>query len=616
MLIQTLYLSVIAFLVSIVLYFIGNTFINISFKAPIFKLRNVFLSIFWGSLLIVSITAIFQTDFSSVFLLAIIPVSFLIHQKQKIELVEWVEWKWQIISIPILHFAISILMQLLPYSSNMDIPFYSKISEYLITNNIENNFHYFNSEITNSVGNNIYHYFDLWFNGIVGVLVSSKFSYMLVMKSFTIPLFSSFIILGFCDFFRETKFHKQTYSITVILILVLLLISWSSIINIGNPAWPIIHSIFQRSIFVFHYFGLLAAFLMYYKSKNISHFIGYLMLLPITSAATAPAIFVGSILFLFYMFFIKKDISKHDFYVNVGFVITLAFIFFIFYRFTGISPESKITSGTGFYDIISYNFVIWKAIVHQTISLSLRTLLLASIPIIILIVHRKKINNAFTDIVVFSIILTIAGILIFQSISTIDNSYQIPFIGYASIALLITSSIHYIFNLSNKYWKAIAFFGFLILAVQNNYSRVLPFSLSETIEDNFLKQRGYSQHNIQSVKSLLAKPAKGKIKAGFYISSINKTGFQGYLNKPIVWQYGQDFYILNNELELYPITPPQNIRKAEVLESLNKVLPFYDNYDRNNETNYINQYIKENDLQFVFSDTQIEGLNVEVIVFE
>ena len=228
MITQILQLSLLAIVVPIALYFTGNTFINLVSKTSIKIPRNLFFSIFWGSIIIVSLTAIIRTGFSSVFLLTIIPTAFIIYQKPEFEIISWRELRMQMVAVPLIFLFFTVLMIIAPYQSKVenDMPFYSKISEYLILNGIEDPYHYFNNSHLKEQGNSAYHYFELWFNGIMGWMLNSTFTFMMLLKQFTLPLFITYIIIGFTNFYKN-RHRLSPYLILALLITSIILIDFS-----------------------------------------------------------------------------------------------------------------------------------------------------------------------------------------------------------------------------------------------------------------------------------------------------------------------------------------------------------------------------------------------------
>ncbi|MDG5800308.1 hypothetical protein QA597_08065 [Marinilabiliaceae bacterium ANBcel2] len=532
-----------------------------------------------------------------------------IKEKVNIESITWKVWSWYMLSIPFLFFFTSLWLQFMPYGSNVegDMPFYSKISLHLFKTGIENTQHYFNEGLNYQTGNSAYHYLELWFNGLISKLLSSHYTNMFTLRFFTIPYFIVLIVIGLKNFITNNR-SLSLFIASLLFIIFVSFINYSSIVNFGKPAWGISNHFFTRSNFIFFYFALISAFYILFKHHNTAAFAGYLLLAPIISITTAPAIFTGIVLFTLFKL-ILKSISKHEAFKILGYTIATAIAIYLFYMITGTKVQSRIVDESGLVGLISYNLTIWKAIVHQIVTLSIRILLFAVIPFALTYKFRDKIPSGYFNLLLFSIITAISGIVLFQTIPTIDNAYQIPYIGYTSIGIVLIISILILFEKLNNYWKVGLFclFGISLFLIKKN--QILPLQLNKSIEYNYLIHQGFNKQQIQLIDKKIS-TSNRIIKAGF---------IRAEMDKPIVYQTGNLSFILSDKLRLYPITPLSHFKednKDDIFNNLSQQFPFYTNFDTTSEIEYINQYIEENDLQFVFSDAPIEGLNLEVIVLE
>src|SRR5690554_8042479 len=77
MIIQTVFLTIIAFVIVFLSAIIGNLFINIIAREKIFAPKDTLFSTYWGIMLMVSGVAMFATEISTVFIVIIIPTAFL-----------------------------------------------------------------------------------------------------------------------------------------------------------------------------------------------------------------------------------------------------------------------------------------------------------------------------------------------------------------------------------------------------------------------------------------------------------------------------------------------------------------------------------------------------------
>ena len=537
MIIQIIQLSLLALIVTLVLYFIGSTFINIVSKTSLKIPRSIFFSIFWGSIIIVSLTAVIRTGFSSVFLLTIIPASFIIYQKPKFDIISWSEWRIQMLSVPFLFLFFLTFLIFFPYTNNVeeDMPFYGKVAESLINLGIENTNHYFNT-ITLS-GNATYHYFELWFTGIIGWLTNSIFTYVLIYKYFTLPLFITYIALAIFSLLKKKNAASQFW-LSIIIISVAVLINFAPLVNFGNPAWGITHFIFSRTNFVFFYFALLPAFIYCLQYNNLSIFIGYLLFLPILTITAAPVIFSSTIIFISIIYFARlRLLSKIKTLQTLGVILFTGLAIITFYAITGGSVVDRIANDPSSQSILSTIFSIWKAIIHQIITLSLRLLLFATIAVLIILKIRNLISREFYILLSYATLSGLLGIILFQIIHTIDNAYQIPYIGYSAIGVVTIIAIINFYNNSTIHYKFGLVIAVLALAINSNIRRYTPVEQTHSIEYLHLTQRGYTLKQINDFHLLLASEPTKLIEGAFYAETEK-------IKKPMVYQRGNDFYIL------------------------------------------------------------------------
>ena len=333
------------------------------------------------------------------------------------------------------------------------------------------------------------------------------------------------------------------------------------------------------------------------------------MFIPLISATTAPAIFSAAVLFSIWHYI--KYQNKKSLLISVSFIVITAILFFLFYKLTGSSLGHRISQEESLIDIVSRIKTLWKAIIQQITLITLKAILFAAIPVLLVLPFRKKIPKNYWDAIIFSLLTIFMGVTIFQLIFDIPNAYQLPYIGTVALTSIVTIGIVLVYNRLGTFKKSIVFLVFLVVGLLTTYQRGEKIYDYTSIEYNHLLKRGYNHETIIQLRKHLITNEPDIIEAGCLTAGNETKGLN--LTKPKVFQLGGDFYILRNKFNLYPITP-NNFNERPELLYLKEQLPFYRNFDEENPLRYTNQYIRENNLQFVISDVQIEGLEVPVIV--
>src|SRR5688500_18466766 len=136
-----------------------------------------------------------------------------------------------IVSIASYYFA-------LKFSMRNDVAYYVKISECVIPQGIENPYHYYNYENSIFKGNVPYHYFEMWFGGIIfqvnKVIHFAGSSNMMLYIFFVYNLFRTLFLIGLFGLINKyTKFNPLFFLICV----PLTLFDISAFFTWGNEAF-------------------------------------------------------------------------------------------------------------------------------------------------------------------------------------------------------------------------------------------------------------------------------------------------------------------------------------------------------------------------------------------
>ncbi|NLG04934.1 MAG: hypothetical protein GX567_14045 [Clostridia bacterium] len=620
MIIQTVFLTSIAVILIFLCAVIGNLFINLIARDKILTPKDIFFSTYWGIILIVSSVAIYATNISTVFIVIIIPTAFLsLYHIPSIKSISAKSWYKNIcITIPIF-LIFSLVSQLLPYSWSIenDINFYSQVSQSLINSGIENTFHYFNEYIDDSVGNNAYHYFELWFNGIISLPLERYFSNLLLLKHFTYPFFITLIAIGLFSIITNLALSSQNL-FSLLLIVSLLFVNLSSLINFENTAWDILHSVFDRPNFIFYFYGLIPATYVFMQGENYSAFFGYIVILPILSITTAPSIFLSAILFAFYLR-TNKLLMPKQFLKIVGVISAVAGSIVCFYGITGSSVDSQLSQGASMSNLLHTAIQLWKAIIQQIVILSFKSLVLLIIPLGIGVFLIKNNYPNFIHLAVFALLTNFSGILVFQVLPTTTNTYQFAYMGYVTIFLVLILSILLVSSFFSIRQNILLLTTILTLAIIFNANNFRLPEWSKSIEDNFISLRGYESNTIQEIKSELTyHKEKHPKKIGFLI--VKERTISPNHKHSLTYQYGNEILIYMNNMHFLPLTPPELLyqdsnqtSKYERAKGFNDKLTFYKHFDSTNSTGYINQFIKDENILFIITDSVLPYLDQKLI---
>ncbi|UAM96611.1 hypothetical protein K8354_09675 [Polaribacter litorisediminis] len=300
------------------------------------------------AIVIIAITATFalvQSNFRSYLLIAFILLIYaLFRDKLFNKQISFTKQKLEhsfvkTLVLGLFYFSISFVvlnLQLLTennvYSSlHPDFSFYAAVSEILTTTGIENSD--LSSALSGKLSYQFYHYFELWFNGLITIIINNTFLNTLMFV--TIPCFSAIMLLGIYELqqkiFGQVKLLSSVikYFIPLMILFVFpFMRTFSALVkyiageNLGYWTNPSIASgIALKLIIVVS--GITYLLLDYVKNKNkniilICAFIG--IVYPPTLVTIIPSIMIWQI-------FIIKQINKKIIFDNFILFISIGLVF-------------------------------------------------------------------------------------------------------------------------------------------------------------------------------------------------------------------------------------------------------------------------------------------------
>lgn len=320
---------------------------------------------------------------------------------------------------------------------------YLKIAEAFRWTGIENTRHFRTVySITDFQGIEPYHYFEMWLGsllmdttgGLTHLLMFRVAAYGIIMTLVLIGL-TAVLELKSVRFPLMIAFAGATLFLFFVPNLVQLFIDYEKHFAYDAISNPLVRLNFRT------YWLFLLPFVLLVQNKNYYAALIALLLLPVISFTTAPAICGGLMLVVLsnrWTKLLTKKQCLHLFMVMAFFGITLLGILFVF-RMKGVQ---SLYAYTGEY-IMGYYKAAWKAIIGATLKEFLNiALVFAPYLLLILLIGKGKqwMKTWIADQKIYLVVIAttvLAGTILFQVASFMNNSYQFAYITYCMIALCI-----------------------------------------------------------------------------------------------------------------------------------------------------------------------------------
>jgi hypothetical protein len=500
---------------------------------------------------------------------------------------------------------------------NEDLLFYLRISECLSINGKENIYNYFNNSNAVFNGTNPYHYFEFWFSSFIFKFSSGFLLNSIAFKYVCYGVLKALVILGLVSLIEVFKKITLTDCLLVVF-MSLLNFEWVTRLCF-NGDFPIDQSIWVRPNFI-TYALFLIPFFVFLLNKNHINATIFALFIPIASIITAPAIFSGISVWI-----LCKILTKKDYLTELAILVIAAVFILIFYKLTGIQEDHLGNGSKNMHDMFAYVLSIWKSVVYYCISIPLRFLAMILLVVILTIVFVKDGNKVlfkYKDLILFSIVFSISGIVIFQLLVFIDNTYQFPYIGY--VAGWMTCLFFLIFIIVNgfkqkKWFKLCTLIFFFLSGVWYLHNKIDDqlFS-SKNLSEASLKQFDLSVAYIREVKMFF--DTQKEVSGGFMLAEKDLEQMYGGSRYSNVYQLGSYFAFFKSNLHLLSLTDPkvlysnfQNSPFYKKTRSFNDVLPFYRDYKKAGDQKYgtyLKLFIERNHISFLVLSPNV---NINVI---
>lgn len=554
------------------------------------KLHNFIKTYFVNSLLglftIISLYSFIMVGVKTINLLAFIVLIYLFLQNKSKFKIEKIEISSL---LPVLYiFPIVFILYgsySLPTSIENDVRYYAKIAYALGEFKQENLYHFYNSYQTGFNGLMPYHYTEMWLTSLFNTLFNIKS--IIAIKYITYPFLISCISFGILGLVNNKRFLYFVLFISLSLLPFHLVSVFGSGFKVYTDFW-------LRPNFIMYYLMLLPMFYFIMEKKWELLFL-ISIIASSTSVVLIPCLFGA--LFLLSLFLVyQKEISKKELislnsllFVSV---IIMAILFMVF------APALNLLANQAFSQIIKESLSVWKAIIYAIVTISIECGFLIFVAFVLNKYLIKK--ETFNLIFIFVLLQLIIGVVLFQLLNQLDNSYQFPYIAFSAAAfILIITIILVVNNLKVTYLK---YTLILLLISTSIYSSRESFdfkNLSDTLETKNLLKNNISQQWIENVKVYLEnhKEAKG----GFVLSKNDLNNMSPKSRNCVTYQMGSFLSYLTDNCNLPNLTcsdtllsDKNNTNKKSFLktESWIQVFPNYtsicnvNNYLRNNMFDY------------------------------
>ncbi len=525
--------------------------------------KSRFGGTFIGGLLIlitiVSVYSIYYTKFVTIYIFVLPLSGFLFFsllkyrsfKKTKSQLKEYAALITSVLTATVSIYFIQLLFPY-PESISNDILFYTKIAENLSLSGNENTFQHFNNQSEYFTGTFPYHYFELWISNMLFKIFPSV-STAVVLKYITYPLLKTASIWGLWSLLKDRN-KQQLYLIPIIALITTLPLN--QLTDLGGNSWSIITDIWIRPNFI-SYFLFLVPLLYFLIEEKYELLIAWLLFLPLVSTTTAPAVYSSLIVIVGFMRW-KNLLTTNQAIKWIILIVISAIGIILFYSFTSANLSSAAAAPQGINSYFLTLQKLWKAILFMSITLSLRVAFFVAILIgSAYFIWQKKDNrkHSFFQFALIACLLSFTGIIVFQLVPTVDNTYQFPYVGYAALHLLTIYFLITIFNSEkSRSFKLRVIVPVLIWITVYLFQTTDPFVFKSSSTVNYnLSKKGYSQNAISRLTNFFNEHPNAQ--GAYYITPESLSTIPPKKRHALTFQPGNEISFLTNYGTLLPVTP-------------------------------------------------------------
>jgi len=597
--IQLLTFSGIALLLFAISLLLGLLFYNIKLNNTI---KTYFLNSFLGIFTIVCLYSYTIVGFKTINLLSGIVLAYLCFKNNsrfKFDKLNVKELAHILYIFPIVFILYGCYT--LPLSIEYDVRYYSKIAYSFREFKQENFYHFYNQYNGFFYGTTPYHYFEMWLTSLITLPFSIKS--IIALKYITYPFFISSISFGVLGLIKSNKFFW-------FLIFICLSMLPLYVISIFGSGFPVYTDFWIRPNFVSYYYILLPIFYFIIERKWV-----YLYLTVIigctVSVMIIPCLF-GGVFLLSVVLVYKKAVMKKEFFsLNLLLLTTCLFIFSLFILF---SPVINLVVNHPFKELLFQSLAIWKAVLHSIVTISIECSVLIIVAFLIgkYVIKTDKLKN----VIFFVLVQVILGVVLFQTLNKLDNSYQFPYFAYsASGFLFIISILLFLDYFQNKLAK-LSMAGLIVITnLYTSYSSFNFLSLiTNSLEERNLAQNSVSNDWIKNVTNYLNNNKKSK--GGFVLSKVDLKDLGPKSRSCITLQSGSFISYLTDNCNLPNLTckdtllSDKNDENKEAFEKVEKWMEAFPMYT--NECD-INEYISNSKIDYFICSKNVLNIDTSLV---
>ena len=388
-------------------------------------------SAFLGVILIVSAFSIYYTGFKTINLFAVLLIFFYFFYNFKYN--KKIKIKLKTTLVTTLTFSVLFLLvsffHVYATKEELDVLFYGgMLSNGLFENGVENYYGYYHEYLSSSLANTTtpYHYFEMWMT-VLFKQYPLSYSFIMVLKYLVYPFLETLIIMSLFYILKSLKLKVNL--LVYIAVLFLTIFPLKLILGVFNNSWAAFNFDFWNyPNFILYSFVIVNSLTLFLRN-DFKNGLFILLILPIISITTAPAIFTTVFLSAIYLYITKEFTFKNMLLIVISSSI-LALSIGLFYKITGGPIEPYVSSSDHW--AIKYRKA-WKAIVYILGTVNITILVF----LILLSYYNKKIGlisfNLINKILIICFIAVSSGVFIYQVVFYIDNTYQFVYAGYSLV---------------------------------------------------------------------------------------------------------------------------------------------------------------------------------------
>ena len=470
---------------------------------------NLFFSFLFSSLLAVFLFAFFRSGAKTVMVfIPVLLIGYFFSDLVVFRKEEFKKWLLSVFTLYVLLLAVFYFCYLWIYQKSIenDVIYYSKIASYLQVAGKENYYHFYNILFKKSLGLSPYHYFEDWFT-VICIKLGGVNS-LIVLKYITYPFFVTVGLTGVLGLLQHLiGIQIKWYHSIIVLSLSFLLSIISAFLSWKAVGWEIVISFWDRPNFIFYSLCNIPLILSV-LNRDGKLFVFSVCLYSVITVTALPGILFGASVFLFFLFILRLGDRKVIVFQVLS-IFSFHIMFYLFYRFNDLQTGAIPTDSFG--SILMYSFKIWKATLVISIDLIARSV----IPVgLFYFLYRKKVFNR--DIILFYLLSIISSTLLFQLLSRLNNSYQLPHVFYSLMSCLILLSFCLLLSqlTSKVFWLSCLII--LPLSIFSIRKRMLTFNPLFNLQSAQVERRSLD-HNL--IKYLAGKVSHSyPTPAGYFLS--------------------------------------------------------------------------------------------------